>query len=52
MACLHLVGLSRDSYRHAPVTSARTEALKTKIVKIDREVSVALDGKSSVYAAE
>ncbi len=29
-----LVRLSRDSYRHAPVTSAQTVALKTKIVEI------------------
>jgi putative transposase len=32
-AC-RLVGLSRDSYRHAPVASAQTAALKTKIVEI------------------
>jgi putative transposase len=32
-AC-RLVGLSRDSYRNAPVASAQTEALKTKIVEI------------------
>ncbi len=32
-AC-RLVGLSRDSYRHAPVASAQTMALKTKIVEI------------------
>ena len=29
-----LVGLNRDSYRNAPVASAQTEALKTKIVEI------------------
>jgi putative transposase len=28
------VGLSRDSYRHAPVASAQTAALKTRIVEI------------------
>ena len=32
-AC-RLVGLSRDSYRHTPVASAQTQALKTKIVEI------------------
>jgi hypothetical protein len=32
-AC-RLVGLSRDSYRHAPVASAQTAALKIKIVEI------------------
>ena len=32
-AC-RLVGLSRDSYRHAPVTSPQSEALKTKIIEI------------------
>jgi len=32
-AC-RLVGLSRDSYRHTPVASAQTAALKTKIVEI------------------
>lgn len=32
-AC-RLVGLSRDSYRNAPVASAQTEALKAKIVEI------------------
>ena len=32
-AC-RLVGLSRDSYRHAPVASAQTAALKAKIVEI------------------
>jgi putative transposase len=32
-AC-RLVGLSRDSYRHAPVASAQTAALKTRIVEI------------------
>ena len=29
-----LVGLSRDSYRHPPVASTQTEALKTRIVEI------------------
>ena len=29
-----LVGLSRDSYRHPPVPSAQTQALKDKIVEI------------------
>ena len=28
------MGLSRDSYRHPPVISAETEALRTKIVEI------------------
>lgn len=28
------MGLSRDSFRHPPVASAQTEALKTKIVEI------------------
>ncbi|WP_457325159.1 IS3 family transposase, partial [Roseateles sp. P5_E11] len=32
-AC-RLVGLSRDSYRHPPVASAQTAALKAKIVEI------------------
>ncbi len=32
-AC-RLVGLSRDSYWHPPVPSARTQALKDKIVEI------------------
>jgi len=32
-AC-RLVGLSRDSYRHPPVDSEQTQALKTKIVEI------------------
>lgn len=32
-AC-RLVGLSRDSYRHPPVPSAQTQALKDKIVEI------------------
>ena len=32
-AC-RLVGLSRDSFRHAPVPSVQTEALKAKIVEI------------------
>jgi len=32
-AC-RLVGLSRDSYRNAPVASEQTQALKTKIVEI------------------
>ena len=32
-AC-RLVGLSRDSYRHPPVASAQTQALKAKIVEI------------------
>ena len=29
------MGLSRDSYRHTPVTDAQTEALKTNIVAIE-----------------
>ena len=32
-AC-RLVGLSRDSYRHAPLASAQTAALKTRRVEI------------------
>jgi len=32
-AC-RLVGLSRDSYRHAPVVSAQTAVLKARIVEI------------------
>jgi hypothetical protein len=38
-AC-RLVGLSRDSYRHAPVASAQTAALRTKIVKFGDRVQL------------